>query len=195
MQALIWTADKIAPSCAFIIMKMLAQFQQVDKKLRGSMHRAAPVNGGAEEDQVGPEHGLDDRQRDGGRLVDHQQLRLRQALVVLREDVLHGLRAKTGSASMTSSSAWARRSWCCGRMYCTVCARARQSRRSLFSLSFHALSHHDRGCCPTQTCKQERGPRWERNDGKSDQTMTGPGVRKETKRKDPSQPGDGHGRR
>ena len=88
------------------------------------MHRAAPIDGGAEEDQVGPEHGLNDRQRDGGRLVNDKQLRLGQALVVLRQDVLDRLRAKTGSASVTSSSACARRSWCCGRMYCTVCAHA-----------------------------------------------------------------------
>ena len=55
--------------------------------------RGAPVDGGAEEDEVGPQQPPDDRQRDGGRLVDHQQLRLRQALVVLRLDVLHRLRA------------------------------------------------------------------------------------------------------
>lgn len=53
---------------------------------------------GAEEDEVGPQHGFDQRQRDGRRLVNHQQLRLRQLGVVLRLDVLQwqGGRMRTG---------------------------------------------------------------------------------------------------
>ena len=53
--------------------------------------RDAPVDSGAEEHQVGAQQLFDDGQRDGGRLVDDQQLRLVAALVVLRLDVLDGL--------------------------------------------------------------------------------------------------------
>lgn len=64
-------------------------------QLIGYHHKISPVDSGAEEDEVGPEHGLDQGQWDGGRLVYHQQLRLAQPLVVLRLHVLHRLRAGT----------------------------------------------------------------------------------------------------
>ena len=51
---------------------------------------------GAEEDEVGAQHGLDQRQRDGRRLVNNQQLRLRQLGVVLRLDVLQGRKNSSG---------------------------------------------------------------------------------------------------
>lgn len=54
---------------------------------RPTQHRTR----GAQEDEVGAQHGFDQGQRDGGRLVDDQQLGLGQPRVVLRLDVLHGL--------------------------------------------------------------------------------------------------------
>ena len=51
----------------------------------------SPIDRGAEEDEVGPQHGLHQGQRNGSSLIDDQQLCLAQALVVLRLDVLHRL--------------------------------------------------------------------------------------------------------
>lgn len=58
----------------------------------GSAGALVAVDGGAEEHEVGAEHGAHQRQRDGGRLVDHQQLRGGAgAGAVLRGHVLHRL--------------------------------------------------------------------------------------------------------
>ena len=51
------------------------------------------IDGGAQEDEVGAQHRLHQRQRDRRRLVDDQQLRGAEARVVLRLDVLHRLRS------------------------------------------------------------------------------------------------------
>lgn len=51
----------------------------------------APVDRRAEEHEVRPQHRPDERQRDRRRLVDDQELRVREARVVLRRDVLHRL--------------------------------------------------------------------------------------------------------
>ncbi len=59
----------------------------------GVLMICSPVDCGAEEDEVGPQHGLHQRQRDGGRLINDQQLRLPQPLMVLWLDVLHRLQA------------------------------------------------------------------------------------------------------
>lgn len=68
---------------------MLHSTARIDCSKEG--REGAPVDCGAEEDKVGPQHGLDQGQRDGGGLIDDQQLRLPQPLVVLRLNVLHRL--------------------------------------------------------------------------------------------------------
>ena len=55
--------------------------------------KIAPIDCGAEEDEVGPQHGLHQGQWNGGCLIDDQQLRLPQPLMVLRLNVLHRLQA------------------------------------------------------------------------------------------------------
>lgn len=45
-----------------------------------------PIDGGGEEDEIGPEHLLDEGERDGGRFVDHNQLRLRETMKILGND-------------------------------------------------------------------------------------------------------------
>lgn len=70
--------------------------------------RGAPIDSGAEENEVGTQHGLDKGQWDGGRLIDDQQLCLPQPLVVLRLYVLNRLHIRdghrSGSTSETSST-------------------------------------------------------------------------------------------
>ena len=55
----------------------------------------SPIDCRAEEDEVGPQHGLHKGQRYGSGLINDQQLCLAQPLMVLGLDVLHRLQAGT----------------------------------------------------------------------------------------------------
>ena len=64
-----------------------------------------PIDSGAQEDKVGPKHGLDQGQGDGSSLVNHQQLSLCQRSIVLRLDVLHCLQDTAPHTVLVASRA------------------------------------------------------------------------------------------